>query len=54
MKKKWWSKRGIISDYLPWLLIALVILAILMISIFLLKGKGISFIDKIKDLFRGR
>ena len=48
------DKRGIIADYLPWLLIALVILAIIMISIFLLKGKGILFIDKVKDLFRGR
>ena len=48
------NKKGIISDYLPWILIALVILAIIMISIFLLKGKGISFIDRIKDLFRGR
>jgi hypothetical protein len=47
-------KRGIISDYLPWLLLALVILAIFMVTIFLLKGKGISFIDKIKDLFGGR
>ncbi len=54
MKKRWWNKGGIISDYLPWLLIAIVILAVLMISIFLLKGKGISFIDKIKDLFMGR
>lgn len=48
------KKRGIISDYLPWLLIGLVVLAIVMASIFLLKGKGISFIDKIKDLFGGR
>jgi hypothetical protein len=46
------NKRGIISEYLPWLLIAIAILAILMISIFYLKSSGVSFIDKIKLLFR--
>jgi hypothetical protein len=45
------DKKGVIADYLPWLLIALVVLAIVMVSIFLLKGKGVSFIDKIRDLF---
>jgi len=44
------NKRGIISDYLPWLLIGIAILAILMIAIFVLKDKGIILIDKIKDL----
>ena len=48
------KKRGIISGYLPWILIAIAILAILMITIFLLKGKGISLIDKIKDLISWR
>ena len=48
------KKRGIISDYLPWMLIGLAILVILMISLFVLKGKGFEFIDRIKDLFRGR
>lgn len=46
------KKRGIISDYLPWLLIAIAVLVILMITIFLLKDKGISLIDSIKNLFR--
>ncbi len=50
-KKK--SKLGVISEYLPWLLIALIVLAILMVAIFVMKGKGFSFIDKIKELFRG-
>jgi len=45
------KKRGIISEYLPWLLIAVAVLAIVMITIFLLKGKGISLIDKLKGLF---
>jgi len=44
-------KKGIASEYLPWLLIAIAVLAIVMVTIFLLKGKGISLIDKIKDLF---
>ena len=45
------KKRGIVADYLPWLLIALAVLVILMISIFILRGQGISIIDKIKDIF---
>ncbi len=46
------EKRGIISDYLPWLLIAVAVLAIVLIAIFVLKGQGISLIQKIKNLFR--
>jgi hypothetical protein len=46
------NKRGIITEYLPWLLIALVVLVILVIAIFFLKEKGISLIDQIKNLFR--
>ena len=45
------DKRGIASEYLPWLLIGIAVLAIVMITIFLLKDQGISFIDKIKGLF---
>jgi hypothetical protein len=48
------AKKGIISEYLPWLLIAIIILTIVMISIFVLKGKGFEFIDKIKSIFGGR
>jgi hypothetical protein len=48
------DKFGIVTDYLPWLIIGLAILAILFVSIMLLREKGISFIDQIKDLFRGR
>ncbi len=47
------EKRGIISEYLPWLLIGLAVLAILMISIFLMKGKGLDFIQQIKNIFHG-
>ncbi len=46
------DKKGIISDYLPWILIAVAVLVILMITIFLLKEKGGSLIDQVKNLFR--
>jgi len=45
------NKKAIISEYLPWLLIGLAVLAILVITIFLLKEKGVSLIDQIKTLF---
>jgi len=45
-------KKGIISEYLPWLLIAVAVLVILLIAIFVLKGKGFSLIDQIKNLFK--
>jgi hypothetical protein len=48
------NRRGIITEYLPWLLIALIALGILMIYIFILKGEGISLIDKIKNIFSFR
>ena len=50
MKKR--GRKGIISDYLPWILIAVAVLVILMITIFILKGKGVSLIDQIKGIFR--
>jgi hypothetical protein len=43
-------KSGIVADYLPWILIAIAVLVILMISIFILRGQGVSLIDKIKNL----
>lgn len=46
------DKKGIIADYLPWILIAVAVLVILMITIFLLKEKGEGLIDQIKNLFR--
>lgn len=47
------EKRGIVSDYLPWILIAVAVLVIIMIAIFILKGQGVSFIDKLKSLLGG-
>jgi len=46
------NKKGVVAEYLPWLLIALVVLVIVLISIFFLKEKGVSLIDQIKNLFR--
>jgi len=46
------KKKGIITEYLPWLLIALAVLVIIMITIFVLREKGISLIDQIKNLFK--
>ena len=46
------KKRGIVADYLPWILIAVAVLVILMIGLFVLKDTGVSFIDKIKNIIR--
>lgn len=46
------NKRSIASEVLPWILIAVAILVIVLISVFLMKGKGISILEKIKGLFR--
>ena len=48
------KKSGVITEYLPWLLISLAVLAIIMITIFFLKQEGTSLIDKIKDIFSFR
>ncbi|MBU2104179.1 MAG: hypothetical protein KKF67_00170 [Nanoarchaeota archaeon] len=48
------NKKGVIADYLPWVLIAVAVLAIVMAAIFVMKGQGFSLIDKIKDLIRMR
>lgn len=47
------KKRGIVADYLPWILIAVAVLAILVIAIAILKDKGISLADQIKNIFSG-
>jgi hypothetical protein len=46
------NRKGIVMDYLPWIIIALLVLAIVLISIFIMREKGTSFIDLIKNLFR--
>jgi len=45
-------KKGIISEYLPWLIIGISVLAIVLIAIFLLRANGVTLIDNIKNLFR--
>jgi hypothetical protein len=52
MKKGMFGKKGIVADYLPWIIIAVAILAIILIAISLMGDKGLSLIDKIKDLVR--
>ncbi len=47
------GKRGIIPFYVIAILIAVAIIAIIMITIFVFKGKGVSLIDQVKDLFKG-
>lgn len=47
------NKRGIISEFLPWLLIAIAVLVIVMIAIFVFKNKGFSLIDQIKNILGG-
>ena len=47
------SKRGVVSEYLPWLLIAMIVLVIVVISIFILRQKGVSLLGQIKNLFGG-
>lgn len=51
MKK---NKRGVISDYLPWILIAVTVLVIVVVAIFVLRGKGVSLIDTIKNMTSGK
>jgi hypothetical protein len=47
------GKKGVIEDYLIYILLGLFALALAMIYIFVLKGTGTSLIDKIKNLFSG-
>jgi hypothetical protein len=47
-------KRGVISEYLPWILIAVAVLVILIASAYLLRGKGFDAINAIKNLFSFR
>jgi len=47
-------KKGMISEYLPWLIIGIAVLAIVLIFLFFLREKGSSAIDLLKGLFKGR
>lgn len=53
-KKNKRCKRGIVSEALPWILIAVAVLVILMVGILVMKDKGVAIIDMIKDVFKFR
>ena len=46
------GKKGIVTEYLPWIILAIAVLVIIMVVIFSLKGQGESLISQIKNLFR--
>ena len=47
------QRKGIVADYIPWLIIGIAVLVIISIAIFLMRGEGEGLIDKIKELFSG-
>ena len=48
------TKRGMALEVLGWWLIGLAVLVIAVVAIVIMKGKGSSAIDYIKNLFRFR
>ena len=46
------NKRGIVPDYLGWLILAVALLILIVMGIIILKGKGIGALEYIKSLFR--
>jgi hypothetical protein len=46
------KKRGVVSEYLPWLLIAIAILVILVIAAIIFKEKSLFALEKIKNIFK--
>lgn len=55
MKKRKIKKRnirGIATEYLPWIIIAILVLVIVFFAIMKYSGQGTSLIDQIKNLFR--
>jgi len=52
--RKLLGKKGVVADYLPWLLIGLAVFVILGVFASLLKTQGFSLIDRIKVIFTGR
>ena len=47
-------KKGIITEYLPWILIGIAVLVVLIIAAFYLREGGIGLIDKLRGIFTGR
>ncbi len=54
MKKRVSKKGAIESEMLGWWILGIAVLVILVIGIFILKGKGTSAIGYIKSMFRFR
>jgi hypothetical protein len=46
------NKKGVVTEYLPWIIIALLVLVIVVVTIAMFKSKGLTFIDQIKNFFR--
>ena len=46
------GKKGIELDMLGYWILGIAVLAVIVIGIFVLKGKGAGYLDFIKDLFR--
>lgn len=44
--------KGIATEYLPWIIIAILVLVIVFFAISRFSEQGAGFIDKIKNLFR--
>jgi hypothetical protein len=52
MKKRKRDIRGIATEYLPWIIIAILVLVIVFFAIMKYSQQGTNFIDQIKNLFR--
>jgi sensor domain CHASE-containing protein len=46
------NKKAIVSEYLPWIIIAVLVLVIVLFAIMDHRDDGMRFIDQIKNLFR--
>ncbi|MFW6233623.1 MAG: hypothetical protein ACOC3Z_03095 [Nanoarchaeota archaeon] len=46
-------KKGVVLDYLPWIIISVAVLVIVLIGLVVLKDKGINILDSIKSMFSG-
>jgi hypothetical protein len=53
-KKNILNKKAMELEMLGWWILGLAVLVIIFIVIFMLRGKGIGFIEYIKDLLRGK
>jgi len=46
------NKKGVVSEYLPWLLIGIAVLVILVIAAIIFKDKSLLALEKLKNIFR--